>query len=71
MKERISPANQIHEYFLLEVTKLEINWPEKAKRERKAMKLLDAINLLQTQTRRRDRIVQVQALKIFQANLLN
>lgn len=61
-KREIKRAHQVHEYFALEIHKLEQNWPERPARCRKLVDIVEAQALLGRQTRRKDMIVQLESL---------
>jgi diphosphoinositol-polyphosphate diphosphatase len=57
--------NQLHSYYLLEVSILEENWPEKNERGRKWFSPLAVKELFELQERRKDRLAQLDAIEKF------
>ena len=65
-KEELPTAPQIHEYFALRIERLEEDWAEMKVRKRKMVAIGEAISILSSQSRRKDKAVQVKALKVLE-----
>ena len=61
----LEEAGQIHEYFALKIEKLEEDWAERSQRSRKYVPLEEAIAIIESQSRRKDKLAQLAALKAF------
>lgn len=57
--------NQLHSYYLLEVSTLENQWPEKKDRGRQWFNPFEAKELFEAQERRKDRVAQLHAIDRF------
>ena len=69
-KKKKKDEVQIHSYYSFEVSSLKEDWPERDERGRKYFSAADARQMLDSQLRRKDRLVMLKSLDALEAYLI-